>query len=160
MELDVEDKETSNVSRKSEYRHWRALSDGFGVTLLIVGPTSLFAELWRGAPIIDQGYFLWLLPAAIMTIGFYMGGGIAGRFRRTQRGAMTQGLLVASLTVPMIFLADMIRRLLLHQTTPLAVFAYWVGAYVAASLVSMGGALMGRRAKVQSYKRRKRTRQI
>jgi hypothetical protein len=127
-----------------EFKHWQSLSDGFLLSIVIVGPTFLFAELWRGKPLIDRGPSLWLLPAFIMALGFFVGGIIAGRHRRTPKGAMNQGFLVAALVIALIFLADMIRRLVLQQSISWGVIGYWAGATAAALLVGGLGGLIGR----------------
>src|SRR6202035_5089283 len=38
----------------SQLIHWRSLSDAILFTLIIAGPTMLWAEMWRGKPMIDQ----------------------------------------------------------------------------------------------------------
>lgn len=127
------------------FRHWQSLSDGFLLSLVVVGPAFLFEELWRGKPMIDQGGMLWLIPALIMTAGFFAGGRVAGRNRSTQSGAFTQGLLVAGLTLGMIFVADMIRRLILTQALSWTVIALWVSSALGALLVAGLGGINGRR---------------
>jgi hypothetical protein len=121
----------------------RKLSDGLTVSLVIVGPTFLFAELWRGTPIIDQAGQAWLIPAAIMAIGLFAGGLVAGRRRLTER-ALKQGILVGTLTVALIFIVDMVRRLTQGQGIPLGVFGLWVAAAATAMVVSGLGGLLGR----------------
>ena len=141
-----------------QFKHWQSLSDGFLVCLIIVGPTSLFSELWRGQPVIDRGPSLWLFPAFLMAVGFFVGGIIAGRHRRTPKGAMNQGFLVAALVIALIFLADMIRRLVLQQNLSLGVLGYWVGALAAALLVGGIGGLVGRSRTKRAIKQRQMNR--
>jgi hypothetical protein len=105
----------------------------------------LFEELWRGKPMIDQGGMLWVIPALIMTVGFFVGGRVAGRNRRTQAGALTQGLLVAGLTLGMIFVADMVRRLILTQALSWTVMGLWFASALGALLVAGLGGINGRR---------------
>jgi hypothetical protein len=140
------EEELSHGAPKSwrQFKHWQSLSDGFLVCLVIVGPTSLFSELWRGKPVIDRGPSLWLFPAAVMALGFFIGGIIAGRHRRSPKGALTQGFLVAALVIALIFLADLIRRLVLGEGLGWGVFGYWVAALAAALLVAGLGGLVGR----------------
>jgi hypothetical protein len=138
---------------KAPYRHWRSLSDGLMYSLIIVGPTFLFAELWRGKPIIDQPGFLWVIPACIMTVGIFTGGRVAGRHRSRREGAFNQGVLVAILTIILIFVADLIRRLVLTQTVPVAVLGLWLVAAAAAILVGGVGGLSGRRSSLRAQKR-------
>ncbi len=138
----------------TSYRHWRSLSDGLLLTLVIVGPAFLFEELWRGSPIIDQGGITWLYPATVMAIGFFVGGMVAGRHRRTTSGAFNQGALVAGITTALIFAADIIRRVVLHQGISLGVLGIWVGACVAALLVTGIGGRYGRRRWLRLDRRR------
>jgi hypothetical protein len=125
------------------YRHWQSLSDGFLVSIVIVGPTFLFEELWRGRPMIDQGGAYWVIPALIMGLGFFVGGRVSGRNRSSHAGAFRQGLIVAALTLALIFLADMVRRMILTQGLTWEVLAIWVacslGGLVAAGLGGMNG---------------------
>src|SRR5580658_5631767 len=104
------DADVTKVTPQSanSFRHWRSLSDGHLVTLVIVGPAFLFEELWRGSPLIDQSGMTWLYPAIVMAIGFFVGGTVAGRHRRTTNGAFNQGALVAAITMALIFAADII----------------------------------------------------
>jgi hypothetical protein len=138
---------------RPEYRHWQSLSDGFLVSLVVVGPTFLLEEMWGGKPLIDRAGLVWVIPAAIMAMGFFAGGRIAGRHRQTVKGALNQGILVAALTLPLIFVADMIRRTVLNQIIPLNVLELWAGALVCSILVSGLGGISGRRRTVMARKR-------
>jgi hypothetical protein len=82
-----------------------------------------------------------------MAIGFYAGGAIAGRDGRTTSDAFNRGVVVASITIATIFVADMVRRLVLPQTSNLIwlILLYWMGALITASIVGGLGAVIGRR---------------
>ena len=151
--MDHEGKGGTRASESATFRHWHSLSDGFMVALVIVGPSFLFEELWRGRPLIDQPGNLWILPGAIMAIGFFAGGGIGGRHRRHAGGAFNQGLLVAALTLVLIFLADVIRRIILHAPLTLEIMGLWCAAAAGALLV---GGLGGVSARRRRRKRRRR----
>jgi hypothetical protein len=130
----------------------RSLSDGFLACLVIVGPTFLLEELWNGAPLIDRGNLDWVLPATVMAIGFFAGGTIAGRHHHTDLEAFNQGVVVASLTIALIFITDVIRRLVIGQGFISLILLYWVGALVTASLVAGIGGLSGRRRSIRTEK--------
>jgi len=136
-----------------EFKHWQSLSDGFLVSIVVVGPTFLFSELWRGKPLIDRGPSLWVPAALIMAAGFFAGGAIAGRHRSTAKGAFNQGILVAGLTLTLIFLADMIRRIVLGQDIYWGVLGYWVAATAAGLLLSGLAGVCGRIQTVRAVKR-------
>lgn len=133
------------------FRHWQSLSDGFLVALIIVAPTFLFEELWRGRPMISQPGAAWLIPAVLLGLGFFFGGRVAGRYRSTAGAAFLQGLMVAALVLVMIFLADMIRRLVLTQGLDGETMAIWAacsfGALMAAGLGGINGRRGARKAK-------------
>jgi hypothetical protein len=145
--------DSGNRSPVSGYRHWKTLGDGFMVSLVIVGPTFLFEELWRGRPMIDQGGAWWLVPALIMAIGFFVGGMVAGKNRRHRRGAITQGVATSGLTLLMIFIADVIRRGELNNPFSLGVLKLWFWCSLGALLVGALGGLYGRRANIKARHR-------
>jgi hypothetical protein len=149
MEHDLE----TWAAPREHYRHWQSLSDGFLVSLVIVGPTFIFEELWRGRPMIDQGGATWMIPAVIMGIGFFVGGRIAGRNRSSRRGAFSQGLMVAALTLILIFLADMIRRLILTKGITVEVIEIWAACSFGALMAAGLGGVSGRRGARLSQRR-------
>ena len=81
-----------------------------------------------------------------------MGG--PGRRRKSPKGAFRQGLPVASLTTALIFIADVVRRLVLHQRIDLEVLGLWVAAALAALLVGGLGGTNGRHRTFQAKWRR------
>jgi hypothetical protein len=123
------------------------------LSLIIVGPTFLFEELWRGRPMIDQGGVWWLVPASIMSIGFFVGGRMAGKNRRHRKGAIQQGLATAGMTMVLIFIADVIRRKELSMPFSTGVLKLWFVAGLAALLVGGLGGLYGRRANIKARQR-------
>ncbi len=135
------------------YRHWQSLSDGFLVSFVVVGPVFLFEELWHGRPMIDQPGWGWVIPAVIMGIGFFAGGRVAGRNRSRRRWAFFQGLVVAAVTLIIIFLADMIRRLILTQGVTWEVMAIWLACSFGALMVAGLGGVNGRRGTRLSQRR-------
>ena len=136
------------------FRHWQSLSDGFLICTAVVGPTFLFEELWRGRPIIDQGGAWWVIPALIMGVGFFAGGRVAGRNRRSYGGAFTLGVIVASVTLVLIFLADMVRRAILTQGLTWNVMAIWLACSFGALVAGGLGGMSGRRAARVAKRRR------
>jgi hypothetical protein len=135
----------SDRPTRTPFRHWQSLSDGFLVSIVIVGPTFLFEELWRGRPMIDQGGATWLIPAVILGLGFFVGGRVAGRNRSSHGGAFTQGLIVAAVTLALIFLADMVRRMILSEGLSWQVMAIWAACSFGALMAGGLGGLHGRR---------------
>jgi hypothetical protein len=131
-----------------------ALVLGVLVSLAIVGPTFLTEETWHGAPLIDRGGVLWLVPAAVMAIGFWAGGIIAGYRRIRLLGALLRGFVVAALTIALAFAGDMARRASLGQGLQPRVLEYWVGAVVASLLVGGLGGVNGRRLAWREWARR------
>jgi hypothetical protein len=126
------------------FGQWELVASGLLVSLIIVGPTFLSEETWHGAPLIDRGGVLWLVPAVVMAIGFFVGGAIAGYQRARVQGALFRGLLVAGLTIALAFAGDMARRFALGEGVQPRVLEYWAGAAVAALLVGGLGAVNGR----------------
>jgi hypothetical protein len=141
------------TSPEPGFRHWKSLGDGFLLSLLIVGPTFLFEELWRGKPMIDQGGGWWLVPTGIMAIGFFVGGRVAGRNRRARKSAFNQGMVTAALTLVLIFVADIIRRTVLEKGFPPGVMRLWVVSALLALLVGGLGAINGRRGNIRARHR-------
>jgi hypothetical protein len=136
---------TPKHSSAAGFRHWQSLSDGFLLSIVVVGPTFLFEELWRGKPMIDQSGNLWILPAVMMAIGFFAGGSVAGRNRSTMGGSLFQGIVVAALTLGVVFIVDMVRRLVLSQGISSGVLTLWLGCAAGALLVGGLGGISGRR---------------
>jgi hypothetical protein len=137
-------------------RRRRLTGLGFLVSLAIVGPTFWQEETWHGAPLIDRGGVLWLLPSFLMAFGFYLGGAIAGYRRRWAKVALSQGVAASTATIGVIFAADLYRRHSLGESLPALVGEYWIGALFVASLVSGLGAISGRASAVKWRHRSRR----
>jgi hypothetical protein len=150
---------SAEVARREtpQFWHWQSLSLGLFVALAIVGPTFLVEQTWHGAPLIDRGGLLWLIPSFVMAIGFFVGGMIAGHRRKGLKGALVHGLLVAALTIALAFAGDLARRYALGEGLPVAVLEYWIAA-VAVSLVVGGlGGVNGRHLTLSAWKRSRRS---
>jgi hypothetical protein len=139
-----------------QFRVWETSFLGLLVSLLIVGPTFLSEETWHGAPLIDRGGALWLVPAVIMAIGFFAGGMIAGYRRQRLAGALLMGVFVGALTIGLAFAGDLARRYMLGEGLQHRVLEYWVAAVVAAVVVAGLGGLSGRYLSLRSWRRRRR----
>jgi hypothetical protein len=136
----------------SQLWHWQSLGLGLCVALVIVGPTFLVEQTWHGAPIIDRGGLLWLLPSFVMAVGFFVGGMIAGHRRKGRTGALVHGLLVAALTIALAFAGDLVRRDALGEGLPFIILEYWIGAVAVALVVGGLGGVNGRHA-LMAWKR-------
>ena len=135
---------SAEVRQTSQYWHWQSLGLGLFVALAIVGPTFLVEQTWHGAPLIDRGGLLWLIPGLVMAIGFYVGGMIAGHRRNGLKGALVHGLLVAGLTIALAFVGDLARRYALGEGLPVRVLESWIAAVAASLLVGGLGGVNGR----------------
>jgi hypothetical protein len=124
--------------------HYRSLSDAVLFTLIIAGPTMLWEEMWRAKPMIDQTGDLWIAPAVIVGVTYFLGGSIAGRHRRRPMGAVVQGLALAIPTSLVLIFADLGRRLVLKKGLPLSVLGLWLLAIIATVVIASVGALFGR----------------
>jgi hypothetical protein len=142
------------VGRALQIREWGASILGLLVSLMVVGPTFLSEETWHGAPLIDRGGALWVVPAVVMAIGFYAGGMIAGYSQTRIRGALLRGLLVAALTISLAFAGDLARRAALGEGVQLRILEYWVGAMAASLLVGGLGGVSGRHLARKLWTRR------
>jgi hypothetical protein len=133
---------------------WQPFVLGLVVSLAIVGPTFLSEETWHGAPLIDRGGLLWLVPSVIMALGLFVGGTIAGYRRQGLNVALLQGLLIGALTIGLAFAGDLGRRHLLGQGLQFAVVEYWIGAVAAGIVVGALGGATGRYGARRLWKRR------
>ena len=113
-------------------------------TLLIVGPTMVWEEIWRGRPMIDQGGNLWLVPAVVVTLAYFVGGAIAGRHRRRPGGALIQGVALALSTSSVLVTADLVRRIVIGNHQSAAVALLWLAAAAGTILIAVLGSLSGR----------------
>jgi len=149
---------SAQVARKEtpQFWHWQSLGLGLFVALVIVGPTFLVEQTWHGAPLIDRGGLLWLIPSFVMAIGFFVGGMIAGHRRKGLKGALAHGLLVAALTVALAFAGDLVRRDALGEGLPVIIFGYWMAAVAVALVVGGLGGVNGRHV-LLAWKRGRRT---
>ena len=124
--------------------HWHSLGDAMVLTLLVAGPTMLWEEAGQGRPMIDQPGSLWLVPAAIVTVTYLVGGAIAGRHRRRPRGALIQGVALAVSTSSIFVIVDVVRRVMVGNHQSVAVAELWLAAMGATVVVAGLGALSGR----------------
>ena len=124
--------------------HWHSLRDAVLLTLLVAGPTMWWEEVWRGRPMIDQPGSLWLVPAAIVTVTYFVSGVIAGRHRRRPGGALIQGVFLALSTSSIFVIVDVIRRVMVGKNQSVAVADLWLAAMGATVVVAGLGALSGR----------------
>jgi hypothetical protein len=129
--------------------HWRSLSDGLLVSLVICGPT-LFASLILR----DQHEQRWALPLLVAAVGFLVGGAIAGRHRRLRRGSMAQGVALGLMIATAILLANLVRTLVLAKGVTFSTASLWVAVEFGSVLLASIGALIGRRRFWRSRKRK------
>ena len=82
-------------------------------------------ENWHGQPMIDEGTYLWLLPALLVALAFLFGGALAGfRCRST---AVAHAGAAASLAVAILVLGALFRRLgVVHERVPPDVVRLWL----------------------------------
>jgi hypothetical protein len=129
--------------------HWRSLGDGLLVGFLIAGPTLYASFVLR-----DQRERVWMPILVIAAVGLLVGGAIAGRHRRTPRGALTQGVVVGFVTATVIVIADIIRHAALGRGISSHTVGLWLGVEVGAVLIAGLGGLIGRIRYLRSRKKR------
>jgi hypothetical protein len=116
---------------------------GLLVGLLVTCPTFLVEEQSFGKPLIDHRSGWWVIPAAIMALGFFLGGLIAGFQARRVWTATAAGGLVAAVTVWLIFMVDLGRRHALGKPLNNGVERLWAVAAIGAILVGGLGGFVG-----------------
>jgi hypothetical protein len=120
-------------------RRWRGPLAGTATILVISVPVMVFAEDWRGVPLIDQAGAWWLLPAAASVAAFGAGGAVAARGRPSLGRALVGGLAAAVPAVAVLLAGDAARRAIYNPTLPAGVVTY----LAAAAVVALAAALLG-----------------
>ena len=136
-------------ARRPSRLHWRSLSDGLLVALLVCGPSLLATEGLR-----HRVGRTWLIPAVIGVVGMAVAGAVAGRHRRRPTGALLQGLAVGLPVSVLLVLADVLYRLISNNPISGRTAAAWVGALVGAVVVACLGALVGRAVYLRRWRQR------
>jgi quinol-cytochrome oxidoreductase complex cytochrome b subunit len=124
----------------------RARHFGLGVLvgLVVACPTFVIEEAAFGKPLIDHYRSAWwVVPAAIMALGFLVGGMIGGSQSRRAENAFVAGGLVAAVTVGLIFIADLLRRHSVGKPLNVGVEKLWVLAAIGAIVAGGIGGVIG-----------------
>jgi FtsH-binding integral membrane protein len=135
-----------NPLPKREPRRRTALTFALGILvgLLVACPTFVLEEAGFGKPLIDHHRSVWwILPAAVMAVGFLLGGMIVGYRSRRASSALVLGGVVAAVTVGLIFIADLIRRHTVGKPLNYGVEKLWVLAAIGAIVVGGVGGVVG-----------------
>ncbi len=112
--------------------------------LVVAIPAMVVEENWHGRPMIDTGTYLWILPALLVASAFVLGGALAG-FRSRSTGVAHAGA-VATFAVAVLLLGASFRRIhVAHEGIPHVVVGLWIMGAIAALVLSVIGALLGRR---------------
>jgi hypothetical protein len=112
--------------------------------LVIAVPTMALEESWYGRPMIDQHSHLWLIPAGVVVLAFFLGG-LVSAFRLPS-APVVDSALVGAAAVGVLVLGALIRRFLfVHDGLPPDVVQLWIGGAVVAVALTMAGAGLGRR---------------
>ncbi len=125
----------------------QALVPSVALILVIAVPTMVVEEEWRGRPMIEQGNFLWLVPATLVVLAFFLGGRLAGKRTRSSSSALAAGTMVGIMATATLLLGGIVRRhWILHEVYWADVVRLWIGAAIAAVAIAIAGAYHGRRA--------------
>ena len=101
-------------------------------------------EGWHSRPMIDEGTYLWILPAFLVASAFLFGGALAGF--RCPSSAVAHASAVASISLAILLLGAVFRRVwIVHEGTQNAVLFLWFLGVMGALTLSMIGSLFGRR---------------
>ena len=101
-------------------------------------------ENWHGRPMIEEGYYLWILPAFLVASAFLFGGALAGF--RCPPSAVAHASAVASISLAILLLGAVFRRIwIVHEGTQNAVLFLWFLGVIGALTLSVIGSLFGRR---------------
>jgi hypothetical protein len=114
------------------------------LVLLVSVPVMAAEEGWHGRPMIDQGTYLWILPAFLVASTFFLGGALAGF--RCPSCAVAHASTAASISVVVLLLGAVFRRVwIVHEGTQNAVLFLWFLGVTGAITLSVLGSCLGRR---------------
>ncbi len=123
---------------------WAEVALAACLVLVVAIPAMVVEENWHGQPMIDEGTYLWLVPAFLVAAAFLFGGALAGFRCRSTAVAHAGG--AACLAVAILVLGALFRRLsVVHEGVPNDVVRLWVLGAMGALVLSMIGSLLGRR---------------
>ena len=78
---EVSNRQVAEVERRSgspRKSTWADIAVPVGLVLLISVPVMMVEEGWHSVPMIDEGNYLWILPAVLVASAFLFGGALAG----------------------------------------------------------------------------------
>jgi uncharacterized membrane protein len=114
------------------------------LVLLVSIPVMVAEEGWHSRPMIDEGTYLWVLPAFLVASAFFLGGLLAGF--RCPASAVANALAVAGISLLILLLGAAFRRVwVAHEGTQNAVLFLWFLAVMGAITLSAIGSCLGRR---------------
>ena len=120
------------------------------LVLIVSIPVMIVEEDWHGRPMIDEGTYLWILPAFLVASAFLFGGALAGF--RSPSTAVGHAVPSASFALAILLLCEVLRRFwVVHEGVPIAVVRLWCLGIVGALMLSLIGSLLGRRLATNRY---------
>ena len=146
---DRSERAAGRLTNRSSAIHWRSLSDGLLVALLVCGPSLLAVEGLR-----HRVGRVWLVPAVIGIIGMLVAGGVAGRHRRRPAGALIQGVAVSAPVALLLVLADILYRLISNNPIVGSTAVTLAGSFGGAIVVACLGSLTGRALYLRKWRER------
>jgi hypothetical protein len=149
----VPDYRTSEGKRRIRPRRgaeWTEIALPTFLVLIVSIPVMVVEEDWHGRPMIDEGTYLWIVPAFLVASAFLFGGALAGF--RSPPTAVTHAALAASFALALLLLGAVLRRFfVVHEGLPIAVVYLWCLGILGALMLSLIGSLFGRRSARHRY---------
>jgi hypothetical protein len=144
---EVPNHQVAGVKRRSGSRRESTCADialPICLVLLVSVPVMMVEENWHGRPMIEEGYYLWILPAFLVASAFLFGGALAGF--RCPSSAVAHASAVASISLAILLLGAVFRRIwIVHEGTQNAVLFLWFLGVIGSLTLSVIGSLFGRR---------------
>jgi len=122
---------------------WTEIALPTWLILAVSIPVMAVEEDWHGRPMIDEGTYLWIVPAVLVASAFLFGGALAGY--RCPSIAVPRAVATASLALTILLICAVFRRLwVAHEGVPIPVVRLWCLGVVVVFILSSIGSLCGR----------------
>ena len=129
---------------------WAEIALPTCLVLIVSIPVMVVEEDWHGHPMIEQGPYLWILPAFLVASAFLFGGALAGF--RDPSTAVAHTVLATSFALTILLLGAVVRRFwVVHEGVQNAVVLLWCLGIIGAFTLSLIGSLLGRRLATDRY---------